>query len=92
MHSPTIEKIEKKKNKKEKKNLKRLKVRHYLREWRCLGFKRAFDNYGGELNKQNRVLHGLSNQQMGNKLHRGGLNLGPLAKLGSDTMLNDQFS
>ena len=46
----------------------------------------------GELSKPNRVLHGLSNQQMGNKLQRGDLNLGPPAKLGSDTMLNDQLS
>ena len=29
---------------------------------------------------------------MRNKLQRGGLNLGPLAKLGSGTMLNDQLS
>ena len=46
----------------------------------------------GESNKPNRVIHGLSNQQMGNKLQRGGSNLGPLAKIGSDTMLNDQLS
>ena len=46
----------------------------------------------GELNKPNRVLHELSNQQMGNKLQRDGSNLGPHAKLGSDTMLNYQLS
>ena len=36
---------EKKKKKKEK-NLKMLESRRCLREWWCLGFKRAFDNYG----------------------------------------------
>ena len=46
----------------------------------------------GESNKSNKVLHGLSNQQMGNKLQRGGSNPEPPAKLGSDTMLNDQLS
>ena len=46
----------------------------------------------GELNKSNRVLHGLSNQQMGNKLQRGDSNPGPHAKLGSNTILNDKLS
>ena len=46
----------------------------------------------GELNKSSRVLHGLSNQQMGNKLQRGYLNPGPPTKLGSDTILNDKLS
>ena len=46
----------------------------------------------GELNKPNKVLHGLSNQKMGNELQRGDLNPGPPAKPGSDTMLNDQLS
>ena len=46
----------------------------------------------GESNKPNIVLHGISNQQMGNKLQRGGSNPRPLAKPGSDAMLNDQLS
>ena len=46
----------------------------------------------GESNKSNKVLHGLSNQKIGNKLQRCGLNLRPLAKLGSAIMLNDQPS
>ena len=46
----------------------------------------------GESNKPNRVFHGLSNQQMGNKLQRSGLNPRPHAKPNSDTMLNDQLS
>ena len=46
----------------------------------------------GESNKSNKVFYGLSNQQMGNKLQRVGSNPKPSAKLGSDTMLNDQLS
>ena len=46
----------------------------------------------GESNKPNRVLHGLSNQQIGNKLQRCGSNLEPLTKLDFAIMLNDQPS
>ena len=46
----------------------------------------------GESKKPNRVLHGLSNQQMGNKLQRDGSNLGPPPKPNSNTMLNDRLS
>ena len=43
----------------------------------------------GESNKPNKVFHGLSNQQTGNKFS---LTPGPPEKPGSDTMLKDQFS
>ena len=46
----------------------------------------------GELNKPNKVLNGLSNQQTENELQKGGSNSGPPAKSSSDTMLNDQLS
>ena len=46
----------------------------------------------GESNKPNGVLHGLSNQQMGNKLQKCGSNPRPLTKPGFDTTLNGQLS
>ena len=52
----------------------------------------SFISTRGESNKPIRVIYGLSNQQMGNKLQRGGSNLGPSIKPSSNTMLNDQLS
>ena len=43
-------------------------------------------------NKSNKVFHGLSNQQMGNKLQREVSNPRPLTIPSSDTMLNNQLS
>ena len=43
-------------------------------------------------NKSNKVFHGLSNQQMGNKLQREVSNPRPLTILSFDTMLNNQLS